>query len=117
MKLVIAVVQGKDADQLLEALAEAGFGATQINSAGGFLGESNVTLMLGVDDGEVGRVRAIVRDNSHPRTRFVNPLMPIAGAQELIATSPREVLVSGATVFVVPILRYERIGRATAAEH
>lgn len=116
MKLVIAVVQGKDADPLLEALATEGFRATQINSAGGFLGESNVTMMMGVEDEDVERVGTIMRENCHPRTRFVNPLMPIADVREITATSPVEVLVSGATMFVLPILRYERFGFASAAD-
>ncbi|HWV25573.1 MAG TPA: cyclic-di-AMP receptor, partial [Thermomicrobiales bacterium] len=94
---------------LLEALADAGIRATQINSAGGFLGESNVTMMMGVEDHEVARVRSIIRDNCHPRTRFVNPLMPIAEVPQMPVTSQVEVLVGGATMFVVPILRYERL--------
>lgn len=115
MKLVIAVVQGKDADSLIEALSDKGFPATQINSAGGFLGESNVTVMMGVEDYEVDLVRSVVRENCHPRTRFVNPLMPIANVQEYSAPSPVEVLVGGATMFVLPILRYERLEPAPDA--
>lgn len=110
MKLVIAVVQGTDADSLLEALSSEGFRATQINSAGGFLRESNVTMMIGVDDHEVDVVRSLVRNNCHPRTRFVNPLMPIAEVQDVAVASSVEVEVGGATLFVLPILRYERFG-------
>lgn len=110
MKLVIAVVQGKDAENLLDALASHGYRATQINSAGGFLRESNVTLLIGVDDAEVAAVRELVQQNCHSRTRFVNPLMPIADAGEYYSASPLEVLVGGATLFVVPVSRYERLG-------
>lgn len=110
MKLVIAVVQGKDAEQLLESLTKHGFRATQINSAGGFLRESNVTLMIGVDDNDVDQVRTLVQENCHSRTRFVNPLMPIADAGEFYSSSPLEVLVGGATLFVLSVNRYERLG-------
>lgn len=109
MKLVIAVVQGKDAEPLLEALTTHGFRATQINSAGGFLRESNATLMIGVDDGDVERVRSLVQENCHSRTRFVNPLMPIADVAEFYSSSPVEVLVGGATLFVLSVNRYERL--------
>jgi uncharacterized protein YaaQ len=112
MKLVIAVVQGKDAEPLLEVLTRRGFRATQINSAGGFLRESNVTLLVGVDDVFVDEVRDIVRENCHSRTRFVNPLMPIVEPGEAYVPNPVEVLVGGATMFVVPVERYERLHTA-----
>ena len=110
MKLVIAVVQGKDAEPLLTALTSHGYRATQINSAGGFLRESNVTLLIGVDEDEVPAVRTLVQDNCHSRTRFVNPLMPIADVGEFYSASPVEVLIGGATLFVVSVSRYERLG-------
>jgi len=110
MKLVIAVVQGNDAEPLLQALTVRGFRATQINSAGGFLRERNVTLMIGVQDHDVAEVREIVKSNCHSRTRFVNPLMPIVEPGEFYVPNPVEVLVGGATMFVVAVERYERLG-------
>jgi len=112
MKLVIAVVQGNDAEQLLAALTRKGFRATQINSAGGFLRERNVTLLIGVRDEDVPEVQETVQANCHSRTRFVNPLMPIIEPGEFYIPSPVEVLVGGATVFVVNVERYERLGIA-----
>jgi len=110
MKLVITVVQGKDAEPLLEALTRRGYRATQINSAGGFLRESNVTLLIGVQDALVPDVQDVVRENCQSRTRFVNPLMPIVEPGEFYVPNPVEVLVGGATMFVVPVERYERLG-------
>lgn len=110
MKLVIAVVQGKDAEPLLKALTSQGFRATQINSAGGFLRESNVTLLIGVDESDVDSIRTLVQENCHSRTHFVNPLMPIADMGEFYSANPVEVLVGGATMFVVSVSRYERLG-------
>ena len=112
MKLVIAVVQGRDADPLLEALTQRGYRATQINSAGGFLRERNVTLLIGVEARHVAEVRAIVNDNCHSRTRFVNPLMPIVEPGESYIPTPVEVLIGGATLFVLAVERYERLGIA-----
>lgn len=115
MKLVIAVVQGKDVDRLLTALVSEGFQATQVSSSGGFLRESNVTLLIGIEDQQVQRVREIIRDNCHSRTHFVNPLMPIVEPGESMMSTPLEVPVGGATVFVVDIQRFERfqIGAGT----
>ncbi len=112
MKLVIAVVQGADAEGLLRVITERGFRATQINSAGGFLRESNATLLVGVQEQYVPEVQELVRQNCHSRTRFVNPLMPVIEPGEYYVPNPIEVLVGGATIFVVPIERYERLGVA-----
>jgi uncharacterized protein YaaQ len=69
-----------------------------------------VTLMIGVQDEDVREIRELVRQNCHSRTRFVNPLMPIVEPGEFYVPSPVEVLVGGATIFVLSIERYERIG-------
>ena len=110
MKLVIAVVQAKDADVLLAALTSRGFRATLINSAGGFLRERNVTLLIGVQEAYVAEVLGIVKQSCHARTQFVNPLMPIVEPGESYVAGPVEVEVGGATVFVLAVERYERIG-------
>lgn len=109
MKLIVAVVQGNDADNLLRALTARGFRATQVNSAGGFLRESNVTLLVGVQEEYTADVLRIVKQNCHSRTRFVNPLMPIMEPGEFYVANPVEVQVGGATVFVLGVERYERI--------
>lgn len=109
MKLVIAVVQGKDVNQLLSSLTADGFRATQISSSGGFLRESNVTLLIGVEDHEVPAVQKLIQKNCHSRTHFVNPLMPIVEPGDSLMPAPVEVPVGGATVFVLGVERFERL--------
>lgn len=109
MKLVVAIVQARDADGLVQSLADRGFLTTQINSAGGFLRESNVTLLIGVQEAYVADVVRLARQQCHARTRFVNPLMPILEPAEFYVPSPVEVQVGGATVFVLNVERYERV--------
>lgn len=109
MKLVIAVVQGKDVQELVSTLVADGHRATQISSSGGFLRESNVTLLIGVDDSQVPAVQRIIQENCHSRTHFVNPLMPIVEPGESLMPAPVEVPVGGATVFVLDVERFERL--------
>lgn len=109
MKLIVAVVQAKDADDVVGALTDRGFQATRVNSAGGFLRESNVTLFLGVQQAYVAEVLRIVRERCQARTRYVNPLMPIMEPAEFYVASPVEVQVGGATIFVLDVERYERV--------
>lgn len=109
MKLVVAVVQAKDVEGVVRSLLERGFEATQINSAGGFLREQNVTVLIGVQETHVAEVVRLIRQTSHARTRYVNPLMPILEPAEFFVPSPVEVQIGGATVFVLPVERYERV--------
>lgn len=109
MKLVFAVVQGKDADSLRSGLMDAGYRSTQINSAGGFLRESNATFLVGVDDAKVEDVLRIVKQTCYTRTQYVNPLLPIMEPGEFYVPNPVEVQVGGAAVFICNVHRYERI--------
>ena len=109
MKLIFAVVQGKDADALLAALLEADYRVTQINSAGGFLHERNATFLIGVADEQVPDVLRIIKQNCYTRTQFVNPLLPIMEPGEFYMPNPVEVQVGGAAVFICDVVRHERI--------
>ncbi len=109
MKLIFAVVQGRDADRLLGALTQNGYRATQINSAGGFLRESNVTMLIGVDDVQVPDIYRILKQNCYTRTQYMNPLMPVMEPGEFYMPNPVEVQVGGAAVFAFNVVRYERI--------
>ena len=93
MKLVFAVVQGKDADNLRSALLDGGYRTTQINSAGGFLRENNATFLVGVDDEYVADVLRIIKRTCYTRTQYVNPLMPIMEPGEFYVPTPVEVQV------------------------
>lgn len=109
MKLIFAVIQGKDVENLLMALREAGYRSTQINSAGGFLRENNVTVLIGVDDLEVPDIVRIIKQNCYSRTQYVNPLLPIMEPGEFYMPDPVEVQIGGAMVFVLDVQRYESI--------
>jgi uncharacterized protein YaaQ len=54
-------------------------------------------------------VMGIVRETCHSRTQTVNPMPPIMEPGEFFMPYPLEVEVGGATVFVVPVERFERL--------
>ena len=114
MRLIFAVVQGKDADNLRSALLDNGYRTTQINSAGGFLRETNATFLIGVEDSQVEDVLRVVKQTCYTRTQFVNPLLPIMEPGEFYMPSPVEVQVGGAAVFVCNVSRHERIYPSSA---
>jgi len=109
VKLMIVIVQNKDAGHLLDALLARGLRATKLASTGGFLREGNTTLMIGVEDERVGDVLAIVRRTCRARDQLVTPLAPLSGAAETYVPYPVEVQVGGATVFVLSVERFEKV--------
>jgi len=103
MKLVFAVVHSDDAPGLLDALTRRNHRATRINTAGGFLKESNATILLGVQDDLVDEVLGILQTNCQTRTQYVNPLPPVMEPGEFYMPYPVEVQIGGATVFVMDV--------------
>ncbi|MFO7245650.1 MAG: cyclic-di-AMP receptor [Thermaerobacter sp.] len=109
MKLIVAIVQDKDAVRLIEALVDQGYRATKLATTGGFLREGNTTLLVGVEDDRVDDVLDIIRRICHSREQLVTPLAPVGGPIDSYVPYPVEVLVGGATVFVLHVERYERV--------
>ena len=109
VKLVIAVVHNEDARVMIDALLAHEYRATWLHSSGGFLKQSNATILVGVEDAKVDDVVALVRDNCRARTQTVSPIPPIMEPGEFFMPYPLEVEVGGAVVFVLPIERLERI--------
>ena len=109
MKLVVAVVHNEDAGALVDALLEGEHRATRLHSSGGFLKQSNATVLVGIDDDKVEEVLEIIRANCTSRTQVVNPMPPIMEPGEFFMPYPLEVEVGGATVFVVAVERFERL--------
>ncbi|MBN2285505.1 MAG: cyclic-di-AMP receptor [Tissierellales bacterium] len=110
MKLVIAVIQDEDAGKVSNRLRDEDFGLTKLASTGGFLSAGNTTLLIGVEENQVDQVLEIVKENCKTRKRMTTASMPSAytAASGYI---PRtiEVLVGGATVFVVDVDRFEKM--------
>jgi len=92
MKLVLAIVQSGDADQIVGGLLVAGFRVTRLSSAGGFFRRSNVTLLIGVESPKVEAVLGIIRANIRPRNEGRPP--------------DEEVFPYGATIFALQIERF-----------
>jgi uncharacterized protein YaaQ len=109
VKLVVAIVHNEDAGPLVDALLEREYRTTRLHSSGGFLRQSNATVLVGVDDDRVDDVVSIVRESCHARTQVVNPMPPIMEPGEFFMPYPLEVEVGGATVFVLPVERSERL--------
>jgi uncharacterized protein YaaQ len=109
MKLVVAIVQGEDAGQTMQALNSAGISVTRLASSGGFLQQGNATLLIGVDEERVEQVLHLVRENCRERNRYLTPMPPMVEPGEMFMPFPVEVQVGGATIFVVNVEQFERL--------
>mgnify|MGYP000334503536 CR=1 FL=1 len=109
MKLILAIVQEDDANNLLDELMTAGYRATLISTTGGFLREGNATVLVGVEDGELPGVMRIIQATCSARKQYVTPLPPILEPGEFYVPQPVEVQVGGATVFVLGVEDFRRL--------
>lgn len=109
MKLVVAVVHNEDARVLINALLTHQYRATWLHSSGGFLKQSNATILVGIEDDKVDDIVTLVHENCHSRKQVVSPIPPIMEPGEFFLPYPLEVEVGGAVVFVLPVDRFERI--------
>ncbi|MDX9990494.1 MAG: cyclic-di-AMP receptor [Anaerolineales bacterium] len=87
MKMIIAILRDEDVDAIVHGLTAEDFRVTRVASTGGFFRRGSTTLLLGVEKERVDAGIEIIRTQLPPNL-----------TQE-----------KRATVFVVPIDRFERI--------
>lgn len=112
-KLVVAVVQIDDVQDLVHSLVERGLGATRIDAAGGFLRKENAVVLIATSDEGLPNALGILRETC--RTRNATWFPTIDDGTIGLYTEPIEVEVGGAVVFVIPIERVEYLGGVVAA--
>jgi len=104
--LMLAVIQDQDLDAATRALEPLGAPVVYLASAGGFLGRRNATLLIGLPDGHQDEVLSTLRTACRKRVEYMS--MPLEGSP-LPMPTPIPVTVGGATVFVLPVERFEEI--------
>ena len=98
MKLIIAIVNSDDSSSVQAALTEEGYFVTKLSTTGGFLKKGNTTFFIGTNDDKVEHAVGIIKEPTVPPTEmgeFFTPIMV-------------DVLVGGATVFVLDIEQFEK---------
>lgn len=87
MKMIILILKDNDSDAITQALTSAQYRVTRVASTGGFLRSGVVTLLLGVLDERVEAALELVRGK----------LQPLPSGERR------------ATIFVVPVERFEQV--------
>ncbi len=88
MKLMMVVLNNKDADAIIRELVDAEYRVTRVASTGGFLRRGNTTLFVGTEGDKIDKALEIIKLTS------VEPLEP--GQRR-------------ATVFVLDVDRYTQL--------
>ena len=87
MKLIFAILKDDDVDNVVQALTSSSFRVTRVASTGGFFRKGSTTLLIGVDDEQVQPAIQVLREK----------------------TTPEQNEQKRATVFVVPVTRFEQL--------
>lgn len=101
MKMIVCFVHNDDARTLMKELTGQGFSVTRLASTGGFLHGGNATLLLGMEDGDVDRALAVIKEKSSLRKEYMALPTALPGYGDALA--PVQVTMGGATVFVLNI--------------
>lgn len=109
MKLVFAIVHSEDGQKVMDELNKNGFSVTKLCSTGGFLKAGNTTLLVGVEEERLDEVMTIIEKKSKSRKQVVNSSVPNNGIGGIFMSYPVEVVLGGATVFVLDVERFEKV--------
>ena len=109
MKLIIAIVQDEDSSRLVGQLMNDGFGVTKLATTGGFLRAGNTTLLVGVDDDRFDAAMAIIEKVCKSRKQIAPAPTSMVGMPSSYTPYPIEVVVGGATVFVLTVDQFIKL--------
>ncbi len=109
MKLVIAIVQDEDAGRLISSMMKEGYGVTKLATTGGFLRAGNTTLLTGVEDEKLEHCLEIIEGLCKSRKQLINSNIGAFDASiSAAAHSNIEIMIGGATVFVMNIEEFKK---------
>ena len=107
MKMVLAIIDKDDASGVISNLSREGFSITRLSTTGGFLRSGNVTILVGVDDDRTQDVIQVIKEHSKSRSQQIPTIM--GNEASYLSPIPVEVMVGGATIFVLNVEQFEKI--------
>ena len=108
MRLIVVIIQDRDAEAVINALTAVGQRVTRIGTTGGLLQQGSSTLLIGVDNDFAPAVITIIQKHSRRRTMFM-PL-GVGISDPVYALSEQvEVEIGGSTIFVFDVEQFVQI--------
>lgn len=94
MKMIIAIVQDKYTDDLIDKFLDEDIYVTRLSSTGGFFKSGNSTLLLGCKEEELERIDNIFKELTQ---------------EEEVHSDKGDFKIAGATIFIVDLEEAKRI--------
>jgi uncharacterized protein YaaQ len=113
-KMIIAVIDGHDSEDTVEALNKAGFYVTVLNTTGGFMRRKNATLLIGTQQSLVKTALNVIKEHAGHRSETVYTTASVSGGSGrmpvmgMMHAHPVERDVGGAAVFVLDLEQLEK---------
>ncbi len=108
MKLILAIVNNDDSAIVSSALTKEGFFVTKLSTTGGFLMVGNTTLLIGTEDSRIDELKLLLGQYCSTRTKSM-PSTDAFGRINGPQNTPKEVVVGGATYFVLNVDEYGKL--------
>lgn len=102
MKLIMAIVNNSDVKTITEEMMKGSFSLTKVGSTGGILKSGMTTLISAVRNERVTAALDIISNSSHSRKYQATEQTVDTSAYSMCGI-PGEIVVGGATVFVLNI--------------
>ena len=88
MKLIIAIIQDHIVQDVLTELSENKVRATKLSSTGGFFRKGNTTILIGIEDEKVDRIKEMILNISKNKEtiddKTANTVMFVLNMNQLI---------------------------------
>lgn len=109
MKLILAIVQDQEANDLMGILTEKKFRVTKLASTGGFLKSGNTTLMVGAEEEKVNEILDIIKGICKTRERTIIEAHSIPDTTGFYPEEKVSLTLGGATIFILNVDRFMRV--------
>jgi len=109
MKLIVAIVQDEDSGRLVNQLMSNGYSVTKLATTGGFLRAGNTTLLIGVEEEKFQGAMEVIEKICKSRKQVATSPTSMAGVSGVYSPYPIEVMVGGATIFVLSVDQFLKL--------
>ena len=106
--LVVLVVSGLQAPQLMERLAQEKFYFTKMDTFGGVIQESTICMLLGVRQERMPLLLDVVNACCQPVSQYI-PAQMVNAPPEYLSMAMVEAKVGGAVLYTMNVERFEQI--------
>ena len=109
MKLIYAIIRNDNEDDVISALNKEKYSVTKLATTGGFLRAGNTTLLVGVDDDRFQAAMDVIEKVCKSRKQIAPSPASMVGMPGSYTPYPIEVVVGGATIFVLTVDQFIKL--------